>query len=220
MEKKTNNQDRPATKRQLWALFLASKNAGKKKDFRNENLTFEQATQLLQEYNKQTGYYKQTSSSNSFTVNTTTTKKSKPDYKNEFIKFFEEKYLDQVLANLTPVLNQVSEIYNADILGNDIGGNRYKFYGSGCAVGWLEFRKCKKYELIYSVCRKAYNHECIQMVYDRVDKELVKRLENEGCPLGAILGQDYSFRSIENDAIAEFLEKNGAKNVRSIVHYD
>jgi hypothetical protein len=220
MEKKTNNQDRPATKRQLWALFLASKNAGEKKDFRNENLTFEQAAQLLQEYNKKTGYSKQTSSSNSLTVNTTTTKKSKPDYKNEFIKFFEEKYLDKVVANLKTVLKQVSEVYQSDTLGNDIGGRRWKFYGTGCAVAWLEFRKCKRYEEIDRATGSAYNNEIIEIIKSHISPAVIKQLENEGNYIEAIIGQDYSFRQLEMQARKQFLEINGAKNVRIRVHYD
>lgn len=214
----TTNNQKQASARIRFALWRASRKAGCPTDYREMDLTQEQAVELLEKFNKETGYSNGREYKHSKKFQEEQSKEEL--YKAQFLAFFKEKYLDQVIANLKPVLNQVSEIYSADVFGNDLGGKRYKFYGSGCAVGWLEFRKCKKYELIYSVCRKAYNNECIQMVYDRVDKELVKRLENEGCPLGAILGQDYSFRSIENDAIAEFLEKNGAKNVRSIVRYD
>ena len=49
----TNNlNNTPATNRQLWALFLASKNAGEKHDYRNDNLTFEQAAELLKQFNE------------------------------------------------------------------------------------------------------------------------------------------------------------------------
>lgn len=214
----TTNNQKQASARIRFALWRASRKAGCPTDYREMDLTQEQAVELLEKFNKETGYNngREYKHSDKFLK-----EQSKEEmYKSQFLAFFKEKYLDQVIANLKPVLNQVSEIYNADVFGNDIGGKRYKFYGSGCAVSWLEFRKCKKYELIYSVCLKAYNHECIQMVYDRVDKKLVKQLENEGCPLGAILGQDYSFRELENDVIAAFLEKNGAKNVRSVVRYD
>lgn len=214
----TNKNQKPASDRIRFALWRASRKAGCPTDYRGMNLTQQEAVELLEKFNKETGYNngREYKHSDKFLKEQT----QEEMYKAKFIEFFKEKYLDKVLANLNSVLNQVSEIYNADIFGNDLGGKRYKFYGSGCAVAWLEFRKCKKYELINSVCRKAYNNECIQMVYDQVDRGLINRLESEGCPLGAILGQDYSFRQLEMQAISDFLEMNGAKNVRIKVHYD
>lgn len=45
-----------ATNRQLFALWLAS---GKSHDYRNDNLTKEQASQMLDEFNKNSGYTKE-----------------------------------------------------------------------------------------------------------------------------------------------------------------
>lgn len=213
----TNNQ-KQASARIRFALWRASRKAGCPTDYREMDLTQEQAVELLEKFNKETGYNngKEYKHSNKFLKEQT----KEEMYKAKFIAFFKEKYLDEVLANLNIVLGQVSEIYNADIFGNDLGGKRYRQYGSGCAIAWLEFRKCKKYQMIYDVCRNAYNQECFRMVFDKVDEKLIKQLENEGCPFGAIFGQDYSFQQIKMQAISEFLEMNGAKNVRIRVHYD
>lgn len=207
METVNNN---PATKKQRFALWLASKSCGEPKDFRTMELTVSQAAKLLQEYNERTGYNKPTEKQ---PVN------KEEKYKKEFIKFFKEKYLGQAVARVHKVLQQASEVYETDAFGNDLGGKRYKMYGC-CAVGWLEFRRCKKYELIYKVARGAFNHECMELVHASIDKKIIKRLEREGCPIGAITGQDYSFREMENDCISHFLQLNGAKEVRQVVHID
>lgn len=45
-----------ATSRQLWALYLAS---GKTHDYRNDNLSKEEASALLEEFNEKSGYKKE-----------------------------------------------------------------------------------------------------------------------------------------------------------------
>lgn len=50
------NNKEMATNRQLFALWLAS---GKSHDYRNDNLTKEQASALLDEFNKNSGYTKE-----------------------------------------------------------------------------------------------------------------------------------------------------------------
>lgn len=212
----TNNQ-KQASARIRFALWRASRKAGCPTDYREMNLTQEQAVELLEKFNKETGYsngrkYKH---SDKFLK-----EQSKEEmYKEKFIAFFKEKYLDEAISRLNSVLDKPSEVYEVDALGNDLGGKRYRMYGC-CAIGWLEFRKCKKYELIYNVARGAFNHECRDLIHASIDKKIVKRLEQEGCPISAITSQDYSFQEMENDCIAEFLELNGAKNVRKVVHID
>lgn len=223
METITNNQ-KPATKRQLWALFLASKNAGEKHDYRNDNLTQEQANELLKQFNEKNGYSKQQSSSR-VTKSTTTSTKSKQEQleeqiKNDFIAFFKDKYLDRYVKNLSGVLKQVSEIYFADFRGNDLGGKRYIFFGTGCSVAWLKYRKCRKYETIYEVTRGTLHNECLELVCKEVGEELCDKLYKLGSPIMAIMTQDYSFNQLGMNCLKEFLELNGAKNVQIQVWYD
>lgn len=223
METITNNQ-KPATRRQLWALFLASKNAGEKHDYRDDNLTKQEANDLLKQFNEKNGYNKQQSSSRA-TKPTTISTKSKQEQlekqiKNNFIVFFKDNYLDRYVKNLSGVLKQVSEIYSADFKGNDLGGKRYIFFGSGCSVAWLKYRKCRKYETIYEVTRGTLHEECFKLVCNEVGNELCNKLEKLGSPLTAILYQDYSFNQIGMQCLKEFLEANGAKNVQIQVWYD
>lgn len=212
----TNNQ-KQASARIRFALWRASRKAGRPTDYREMDLTQEQAVALLEKFNKETGYNngKQYKHSDKFLKEQT----KEEMYKAKFIAFFKEKYLDEAISRLNKVLGKPSDVYEVDALGNDLGGKRYRMYGC-CAIGWIEFRKCKKYELIYNVARSAYNHECMDLVHASIDKETIKRLENEGCPIGAITSQYYSFQEMENDCIAEFLKLNGAKDVRKVVHID
>lgn len=218
----TNNQ-KPATKRQLWALFLASKNAGQKHDYRNDNLTFEQAAQLLIQFNERTGYSKQSSNKQSKTLsipNKSKQEQLEEKIKSDFIRFFEDKYLERYIKNLSGVLKQVSEVYSADVFGNDLGGKRYIFFGSGCSVAWLKYRKCKKYETIYEVTRSTLHHECLELVCKQVGEDLCNKLHQLGSPIMAIMTQDYSFNQLSMQCLKEFLELNGAKNVQIQVWYD
>lgn len=207
-----------ASKRIRFALWMASKNAGSPTDYRNIELTQDEATKLLEKYNEKTGYSNGRNYKHSAEFNEKEDKKSM--YRKQFIEFFREKYLARAMATLTTVLGIESEVYSADAFGNDLGGKRYKMYGSGCAVAWLKFRKCEKYEMIYQEAMNAYNNECQDLIIEQIDKETIKRLETEGCPIKAILGQDYSFREIELDCIAEFLQKNGAKKIERHINYD
>ena len=212
----TNNQ-KQASARIRFALWRASRKAGCPTDYREMDLTQEQAVELLEKFNKETGYNngKEYKHSDKFLK-----EQSKEEiYKAKFIAFFKEKYLDEAISRLNRVLGRPSDVYEVDALGNDLGGKRYRMYGC-CAVGWLEFRKCKKYELIYKVASGAYNHECMDLVHASIDEKTIKRLENEGCPIGAITGQDFYFRELENDCIAEFLQLNGAKDVRKVIRID
>lgn len=208
-------EKKKATRRQLFALFLASKNAGEKKDFRGMDLSFEEASELLNEYNQKSGYKPQ----REFKVATAAKIKKElqaDSYKSEFITFFKEKYLDRMIAQLGGVLKQVS------VIENDLNpkGKKYIFFGSGCSVGTLKFRKCEKYETIYSACRKALRNECLQMIFDEVGQKTCKKLERFGAPLGAIVTQDYEMNQLGMSAIKEFLEQNGAKKVEVQVWYD
>lgn len=219
-----NNNQKPATKRQLWALCLASKNAGEARDYRNDNLTFEQAAQLLKQFNEKTGYTKQPTSRREYKPAATSAKSKQEQLeekiKKYFIEFFKDKYLDRYIKNLSGVLNQVSEVYSADAFGNDIGGRRYIFFGSGCSVAWLKYRKCRKYETIYDVTRKALHEDCFKMICEKVGKDLCDKLTQLGSPLSAIIYQDYSFNQLSMQCLKEFLELNGAKNVQIQVWYD
>lgn len=116
METTVNNN--PATKRQRFALWLASKACGEPKDFRETDLTVSQAAELLKQYNAKSGYKKEDNSTSQLTSQT----RNQHNYKEEFIEFFKAKYLNEVLDNINNVLKQVSVVYNADVFGNPTGG--------------------------------------------------------------------------------------------------
>lgn len=213
-----DNNQKPATKSQLWALYLASKSCGETKDFRQSNLTFEQASQLIEEFNKRTGYKKQ---GNITGRNTKRIRKSKQQsleesIKADFVEFFRQKYLDKYVSRLSGVFKQVSVI--TDDINPD--GNKYIFFGSGCSIAWLKYRKCHKYETIYDVTRATLNDDCFKLIEQQIGIDTCKRLEQLGSPIGAILYQDYSINQLNMACLKEFLELNGAKNVQIQVWYD
>ena len=51
IEVKAVNANRPATSKQLFALWIASRANNCEHDYRNDNLTMQQASELLQKFN-------------------------------------------------------------------------------------------------------------------------------------------------------------------------
>lgn len=70
-----------ATSRQLWALYLAS---GKAHDYRNDNLSKEQASALLEEFNTKNGYKKESARNESKPKKNATSKAPKESKPNKF----------------------------------------------------------------------------------------------------------------------------------------
>ena len=213
-----NKNNKPASERIRFALWRASRKAGCPTDYRNIELTQQEAVELLEKYNEQTGYNNGKTYRHSDKYLKEQDKKQM--YRQQFIEFFKSNYLQQAVDTFNSVLKQQSEVYEADILGNPVSGKRWKFYGSGCACGWLVFRKCEKYKMIYSQACSAFNHECMDLFISQVDPQIIKQLNEEGAPIGAIYSQDYQFRELELDCITAFLKKNGAKNIERHIHYD
>lgn len=214
----TNKNQKPASDRIRFALWRASRKAGCPTDYRGMELTQQEAVELLEKFNEQTGYNNGNTYRHSNKYLNEQDKKRM--YRNQFIEFFKEKYLKRAVSILTSVLKQESEVYEADIFGNPVSNKRYKFYGSGCACGWLTFRKCEKYKMIYSEATSAFSHECLDLFIAQIDPQIVKQLERDGAPIGAIYTQDYQFRQLENECVSAFLKKNGAKEVKFHLHYD
>ena len=196
MKEAINNPDEPATTKQLWALFCATK-----KDWRKENLTKGQAFELLQKYSKERS------------------EQAKEGLSINSIK-------KDIMQNLKPKLDNAmkkafglqSVVGDADLEGNLVpGGKRYKFFGSGCGIAWVKYDKrnkklgevIDKYEEIY---RKEF--------FEKFANEYIKKYHEK--ELGAVLSQDIHIQCIINQAALDFAESIGinTKGAYVVSHLD
>lgn len=208
---RTENASKPATKRQLWALFLASKNAGRTHDYRNDGLTMQQASELLDKFKSGT------------TTATATPQKSArvsadEQLKSDFREYVENHYVNAAVITLERVLKQVSIV--ADDPATTKKPKQYIFFGSGCSVGWLTWdKRNKKGEKIEKLSYEMHRY-AISLVAAKLGRKKVNDLQRMGAPIGAILSQDYEMNQLWLHIERGFMEKCGVKNIQTHIHYD
>lgn len=208
---RTENASKPATKRQLWALFLASKNAGRTHDYRNDGLTMQQASELLDKFKSGT------------TTATATPQKSArvsadEQLERDFREYVENHYVNAAVKQLEQVLKQVSIIQDDPTTTKK--PKRYIFFGSGCSIGYVTWdRRGKKGEKIDDVSRKVRQY-AFSLVSKKIGKKKVDELRRMGSPAEAILYQDYEMNNLWLQVKRTFMEKCGVKNVQIHINYD
>lgn len=208
---RTENASKPATKRQLWALFLASKNAGRTHDYRNDGLTMQQASELLDKFKS------------GATTATATPQKSAmvsadEQLERDFREYVENHYVNAAVITLERVLKQVSIV--ADDPATTKKPKQYIFFGSGCSVGWLTWdKRNKKGEKIEKLSYEMHRY-AISLVAAKLGRKKVNDLQRMGAPIGAILSQDYEMNQLWLHIERGFMEKCGVKNIKTNIHYD
>lgn len=177
-----------ATPRQLWALYCITK-----KDYRNENLTKEEAASLIK-------------------------KLGDPNYKKTSKKSIDE----QLLAYLKEHINEIYDACTAELGIKSIveddnhipekDRKRYAFVGSGCGITYLRYRKNnKKAEEIDKAANKFHFNEIRQMLIDKLPKKEYKRLESIGCPFEAVWSQSQQLQLVYYRLVKKFAETKGVK---------
>ena len=207
------NVNKPATKRQLFALFLASKAAGRTHDYREDGLTMQQASELLVQFN---------GTKVSMQVNKSAKPKRKvsadEQLERDFREYVEAHYVNAAVKQLEQVLKQVSIIQDDPATTNK--PKRYIFFGSGCSIGYVTWdRRGKKGEKIDDVSRKVRQY-AFSLVSKKIGKKKVDELRRMGSPVEAILYQDYEMNNLWLQVKRTFMEKCGVKNVQIHIQYD
>lgn len=189
-----------ATKRQLWALYCITKH-----DYRNENLTYEEAYALIKKLGK-SDYNKAT---------------KKTNMKDEFMKYYKEHILPKVVVEIKSAMNIVSVVAEDTNYmkgtGPDGTAKQYIFRGSGCSISYLDYdKRSKRAAELEQVFRSVRFNECKKLVEKSFSKKLLNQMEKEGCPIGAIYCQDYNVNSTLYHGVVSF-----AKNILKInSHFD
>lgn len=202
MEIKTENLQKPATKKQLWALFAASKANGQKHDFRADNLTMQQANELLKKFNSNKP--------------TAMPPKQSKDAKleKEFIDFMTDKM--QGIINTAKEAIKYQSILEDDptIFTDPKKRKTYAFIGFGCGISVINYDKRSKIGAkILDLSRKHRNTTFLKQFLKAFTQKEINYFQRIGCPLQALYNQDIRIGASYQHYVASFMEKQGVKNV-------
>ena len=197
MEAITTTDNRPATRRQLWALFAISKKRGQKHDYRNDGLTITQASELIAKFNS------------------ATERAEKKDAKleKEFLDYM-TKHFGSVIGTATEAIKHISIVEDDPQCTPADQIKKYLFVGFGCGGSIINFDKRskigKKIEELAGKHRKTFQ----KMFLDEFTPSERANFARLGVRLEALYSQDYEIRRSFKSLIATFMIEKGVKNVQ------
>ncbi len=204
------NESRPATSKQLFALWRASRANGCEHDYRNDNLTMLQASELIQKFNANKAVTRPqigVSVKSHTTSKKIAVKANKPSLKEEFFSYIKE-CMPKIVEAAKEAMQIKSVVMNDTKFMKD-DGKRYMFLGFGCAFVWIEYdKRNKKAKEIYELARKE--HLSFTKLFESYfDKDTLNYYRSVGSPLGALFQQDEGVQNAYYHFVAEFMKKNG-----------
>ena len=185
-----------ATSRQLWALYCITK-----KDYRNENLSKEEATKLISELGDK-NYVKKS--------------KSKKTLSEELLDYLYENF-NKIFSSAIESLNYKSVVQADPKFSNDT--RKFAFIGVGCGITYPVYRKNnKKLQEIDEAAHKYRHNEILDMFMSKFTKKEVEHYENIGCPLQVIWSQDQGMQYSYWEMVQDFAESKGLKmRIKSVL---
>ena len=178
-----------ATSRQLWALYCITK-----KDYRNSNLTKEEAAKLIGELGSPD--YKKT-------------KKASKTLSEELLEYLTENF-DKMFDSAIKSLNYRSVVESDPMFSND--QRKYIFVGVGCGITYPVYRKNnKKLQEIDEAAHKYRWNEIKRMFMSKFSNKDVEYYERIGSPLEAIWSQDQGMQVSYWEMVRKFAESKGLK---------
>ena len=198
-----NNAERPATRKQLWAIYCLSK-----KDYRGQDLTMLDASMLIKRLQGE----KSANSTATPTAKKSLTKEQKLE--KEFISYMTDK-MQGVIATAKEAL-QIKSVIETDPMFTDPKKmKQYAFFGFGCGISVINFDKRSKVGAqIKELGSKHRMSTFLKMFLKAFTAKEIKYFESVGCPLSAIYYQDIRINGAYEHAVASFMESKGVKNVR------
>ena len=176
-----------ATSRQLWALCCITK-----KDYRNENLTKEEAAKLISELGNK-NYVKKI--------------KVKKTLSEELLDYLYENF-NKIFSLAIESLNYKSVVQADPKFSNDT--RKFAFIGVGCGITYPIYRKNnKKLQEIDEAAHKYRRDEIFDMFMSKFTKKEVEHYENIGCPLQAIWTQDQGMQLSYWNMVKDFAKSKG-----------
>ena len=176
-----------ATSRQLWALYCITK-----KDYRNDNLSKEEAAKLISELGDK-NYVKKA--------------KAKKTLSEELLDYLYENF-NKIFSSAVKSLNYKSIVQADPKFSNDT--RKFAFIGVGCGITYPVYRKNnKKLQEIDEAAHKYRRGEILDMFMSKFTKKEVEHYENIGCPLQAIWSQDQGMQYSYWQMVQSFAESKG-----------
>ena len=176
-----------ATSRQLWALYCITK-----KDYRNKNLSKEEAAKLISELGDK-NYVKKT--------------KAKKTLSEELLDYLYENF-NKIFSSAVESLNYKSIVQADPKFSNDT--RKFAFIGVGCGITYPVYRKNnKKLQEIDEAAHKYRRDEILDMFMSKFTKKDVEHYENIGCPLQAIWTQDQGMQLSYWNMVKDFAQSKG-----------
>ena len=179
----------PASPRQLWALYCITKT-----DYRDKNISREEASRLIKELGN--SEYKKSA-------------KSSVSLKDEMLKYIEDNF-SKIFAEVSRTLKARSTV-SLEISGKT---KTYNFIGFGCGFVWLKYDKRSKIgKEIDKIAHDIYRNEGLKLFLSQFTKNERKYYEEIGCPLEAIWQQDMNIKESYYHLIAQFGISKGVKKM-------
>lgn len=195
-----NNAERPATRKQLWAIYCLSK-----KDYRGQDLTMLDASVLIQRL--------KTEKSASNTQNTPKT--SKQTLEGEFIDYMTDK-MQGVISTAKEAL-QIKSVVETDPMFTDKKNMKsYAFFGFGCGITIIKYDKRSKVaKQIEELGNKHRTTTFLNMFLKAFTQKEINYYDSVGFPLSAMYCQDIRISGAYENAVAGFMTHKGVRNVRT-----
>lgn len=195
-----NNAERPATKKQLWAIYCLSK-----KDYRGKDLTMLDASVLI----------KRLQSEKSANANVTP-KSKKKTLETEFIDYMTDRM--QGVINTAKEALQIKSIVEDDptIFTDENKRQKYAFFGFGCGITIIKYDKRSKVaKQIEELGNKHRTTTFLDMFLKAFTNKEINYYKSVGFPLSAMYYQDIRISGAYENAVASFMTHKGVKNVRT-----
>lgn len=210
------NAERPASKKQLWALYCLTK-----KDYRGQGLTMFDANKLITQFNASKVVSKIGVNDNPNEVKQTLVTPKKPNLEQEFITYMSEQ-IDGIIATCKQAI-QIKSIVEDDpkFTPNKKDRKQFAFFGFGCGITIIDFdKRSKKGKLIKELSSKHQMTTFLKMFLKGFTAKEIQYFENVGFPLSAMYCQDIKITAAYEHAVASFMTKQGVKNVRCRTYDD
>lgn len=179
----------PASPRQLWALYCITKT-----DYRNKNLSKEDAARLISEFGNP-NYKRKTNKEISI--------------KDELLNYIKDHF-DEIFGEASKSLKLRSTI----TLEANGKSKNYAFVGYGCGFTWLTYDKRSRIgKEIEKAAKEIRNKEVRNLFMKQFTKTEQNYYENIGCPLEAIWTQDINMQCSYYHIVAQFGQSKGVKKM-------
>lgn len=210
------NAERPASKKQLWALYCLTKN-----DYRGQGLTMFDASKLIEQFNASKVVSKIGVNDTPNQVKQTSVRSKKQTLEQQFIAYMTEQ-MQGIIATCKEAI-KVKSVVEDDpaFTPNEKDRKQYAFFGFGCGFTIVDFdKRSKKGKLIKELSSKHQMTTFLKMFLKGFTAKEIKYFENVGFPLQAMYCQDIKITAAYEHAVASFMTKQGVKNVRCRTYDD